>query len=93
VFNTSAGNTGHDTITDFAPGQDKINLDYAAFTSGDTNSFNAWLTSHSTVSGSDLLIDLNPDNHHANLDTILLKNVTLANLHAGDFIVHGGGTA
>jgi Ca2+-binding RTX toxin-like protein len=87
VFNeTAPGGTGHDTIGDFMPGQDHIKLDYAAFTANDANSFNAWVTAgHATTSnGSDVLIDLNLNG----VDTILLKNVTLTNLHASDFIVH-----
>jgi hypothetical protein len=87
VFKASAGSTGHDTVINFTPGQDHIDLDYAPFISGDAISFNAWLTSHATTSGSDLLIDLNVDNLHPNQDTILLKNVNLAALHANDFII------
>jgi Ca2+-binding RTX toxin-like protein len=85
VFNASAGSTGHDTVINFTPGQDHIDLDYTAFTPGDPNSFSAWLASHATTSGSDLLIDLNVDTLHPNQDTILLKNVTA--LHANDFII------
>jgi hypothetical protein len=32
-----------------------------------------------------VLIDLNVDGLHPGADTILLKNVVSANLHAGDF--------
>jgi hypothetical protein len=72
------GHRGHDTIGDFTP--DKIKLDYAAFTANDANSFNAWVAAGhaTTANGSDVLIDLNLNG----VDTILLKNVTLANLHA-----------
>jgi hypothetical protein len=83
---SGAGGIGHDTIGDFMSGQDHIQLDYAAFTAGDANNFNAWFASHVTVvnGGNDLLIDL-----HANtVDTILLKNASIAGLHANDFILH-----
>jgi VCBS repeat-containing protein len=82
--------SGHDTVINFTPGQDHINLDYVAFTPGDINSFNSWLTSHSTVSGNDLLIDLNVNGQDLHHDTILLKNVTLAGLHANDFNLPAG---
>jgi hypothetical protein len=89
VFNDTVHGTGHDTVYNFTPGQDDIKLNYngatAPFT--DQNSFNTWLASHATTSGSDLLIDLNPDNLHPGQDTILLKNVTAAALHANDFII------
>jgi Ca2+-binding RTX toxin-like protein len=89
VFNETAGGIGHDTIGDFMSGQDHIQLDYAAFTAGDANSFNAWLASHVTTvnAGSDLLIDLNPDGQHPGQDTILLKNASIGGLHANDFIL------
>jgi Ca2+-binding RTX toxin-like protein len=86
VFNkTAPGGIGHDTIGDFVSGQDNIKLDYLAFTPGDANSFSTWLSGHVTTvnSGSDLLIDL--DLNGAN--TILLKNASVAGLHASDFIL------
>ena len=83
-----AKGSGHDTVADFAPGQDRISLDYHAFDAAGPNDFSHWLAAHATVSGSsDVLIDLNVDGLHPGVDTILLKNVALANLHAGDFIV------
>jgi Ca2+-binding RTX toxin-like protein len=87
VFNeTAPGGIGHDTIGDFMPGQDQIQLDYAAFTANDPNSFSTWLTSHATVAnGSDVLIDLNANGNSPGVDTILLKNIALASLHASDF--------
>jgi Ca2+-binding RTX toxin-like protein len=85
VFNAASGGSGHDTIADFMPGQDKISLDYHAFDANYPNDFSNWLTSHATVSGSDVLIDLNVNGNSAGVDTILLKSVALANLHAGDF--------
>jgi Ca2+-binding RTX toxin-like protein len=80
-----AAHTGNDTITDFTPGQDKIRLDYHAFDAAGPNDFSSWLATHAAVSGSDVLIDLNVDGLHPGVDTILLKNVGAASLHAGDF--------
>ncbi len=91
VFNAASGGSGHDTIADFVPGQDKISLDYQAFGSGESNDFTDWLNSHATVRGGDVLIDLNVDGVHPNVDTILLKNVNIASLHSNDFILHPGG--
>jgi Ca2+-binding RTX toxin-like protein len=88
-----ASGSGHDTVSDFVPGQDHISLDYAAFDANDPGSFTAWLRDHASSlnDDSDVLIDLNVDGAHPNVDTILLKNVALGNLHTSDFIVHGGG--
>ncbi len=92
VFNAASNGSGHDTIVDFAPGQDHIQLDYFAFIPGNTSDFGDWLTSHSVQQNTgDLLIDLNVDGVHPNVDTILLKNVDLAGLHINDFILHPGG--
>jgi VCBS repeat-containing protein len=86
VFNAASGGSGHDTIADFTPGADQISLDYHAFDAAGPNDFTSWLASHAAVSGSsDVLIDLNFDGNHAGVDTILLKNVPLASLSAGDF--------
>jgi hypothetical protein len=62
-----------------------ISLDYHAFDAAGPNDFSNWLRTHATVSGSDVLIDLNFDGNHASVDTILLKNVAIATLQAGDF--------
>jgi VCBS repeat-containing protein len=88
VFKQNAG-ISHDTIGDFAPGQDKIELDYAAFDPSSQESFNAWLQDHGAAApnGHDVQIDLDGNDHN----TILLKNVTLAQLHANDFILPPGG--
>jgi VCBS repeat-containing protein len=85
VFNAASGGSGHDTIADFTPGADQISLDYHAFDAAGPNDFTNWLGTHATVSGNDVLIDLNFDGNHAGVDTILLKNVPLASLSAGDF--------
>jgi VCBS repeat-containing protein len=82
-----ASHTGNDTITDFTPGQDKIRLDYHAFDAVGQNDFSSWLRTHATPSGSDVLIDLNVNGLQPGVDTILLKNVAIATLHAGDFHV------
>jgi hypothetical protein len=66
-------NFGHDTITDFKPGSDTINIDHTLVT--DINS----LLSSATVSGNDTVI------HDTVGDTITLKNVALVNLHTNDF--------
>ncbi|VIO68053.1 Endo-1,3-1,4-beta-glycanase ExsH [Bradyrhizobium ivorense] len=79
--------TGNDTITDFTPGQDKIDLfDNTPFTAGDTESFNAWINDNSAVEqvGSDTLIHLDIG------DSIRLSNVDRTNLHINDFILHPG---
>ncbi|CAN5276996.1 hypothetical protein BH11PSE4_BH11PSE4_16710 [soil metagenome] len=70
--------SGHDTITDFTPGQDHIDL--SAFLA--TNDVAGWLSSHVAQSGADTLITTGPD------DVITLHNVLAASLHASDFIVH-----
>jgi VCBS repeat-containing protein len=85
VFNAASGGSGHDTIADFTPGADQISLDYHAFDADGPNDFTSWLGTHATFSGGDVLIDLNVDGHSPGVDTILLKNVALASLQAGDF--------
>ncbi|MDB5581028.1 MAG: hypothetical protein JWR80_6204, partial [Bradyrhizobium sp.] len=91
VFAATTG-TGHDTIINFTPGHDDIELDYEAFTTASgPNDFSHWLASHATAVNGDVLIDLNIDGEHLNQDTILLKNVALASLHANDFILSPGG--
>ena len=88
VFSASSG---HDIITDFTPGQDRIDLlDDLPFTSGDAASFNAWISNDDAVEqlASGTLIHLDAG------DSILLSNVSRANLQINDFILHpGGGTA
>lgn len=70
-----------DTITDFAPGQDRIDLRLFSDVIGPD--FNGWLSTHaaqSSTNPADTLISLGDD-------TITLKDVTVTSLHAGDFIV------
>nr|WP_249159653.1 VCBS domain-containing protein [Bradyrhizobium tropiciagri] len=84
VFRTG---TGNDTITDFTPGQDKIDLlDSMPFNAGDTESFNAWINDNASVEqvGNDTVIHLDFG------DTIKLSNVTRSSLHVNDFILHPG---
>jgi Ca2+-binding RTX toxin-like protein len=84
VFRVGEGN---DTITDFAPGQDHIDL--RAFSEAvDTNNIDQWLRGHAAPSpenSADVLIALDEN------DSITLKNVPIANLSANDFILHAGG--
>jgi hypothetical protein len=82
VFRT---NTGNDTITDFTPGQDHIDL--RAFSTVDTSTIGTWLSIHAVASptnAADTLLTLGGD------DSITLKNVLVANLSANDFILHPG---
>ncbi len=76
-----ASGSGHDTITGFAAGTDRIDLQgLAAF---DTTALGQLLgtAEHVGSGGADLLLHLNGDT-----DTLLLKNV--ASVSAGDFILH-----
>jgi hypothetical protein len=77
--------SGHDTITDFTPGQDRIDLlDNLPFTPGVSASFNNWIDNNATPFASGTLIHLDAD------DSILLSNVNRASLHMSDFILHPG---
>ncbi|MDB5565949.1 MAG: hypothetical protein JWP84_2515 [Tardiphaga sp.] len=84
-----ADHSGADKITDFKPGQDKIELDFPApFTLGNDHAFQEWLEHSATQTGfhgQDTLIRL--DGPHGS-DTLLLQNVSVSSLHASDFIVH-----
>jgi hypothetical protein len=82
-----AANTGHDTVTDFKVGTDKIDLHIdAPFRAGDACSFDQWLSTHAESCGRDTLLRLDDCGN----DTILLENVKVNQLHVGDFIVHAG---
>ncbi|WOH65851.1 VCBS domain-containing protein [Bradyrhizobium sp. BWA-3-5] len=74
-----ASNFSHDTITDFKPGEDTIDL--RKFAEVDSDNIGAWLASHVATAGADTVITL------ATHDTITLKNIAIASLHASDFIV------
>jgi Ca2+-binding RTX toxin-like protein len=83
VFNAAMG---HGTINDFTTGQDHIQLNLAVPFSDET-SFQNWAASHVAAqsAGADTLITFDAN------DTILLKNVNIANLHASDFILPNHG--
>ena len=72
---TSSGLSVQHTITDFELGVDKI--DVRQF-----SNISAAALPIETQQGSDTLITLDSN------DTLLLKNVAVANLHASDFLVH-----
>jgi hypothetical protein len=93
VFNSQAvGGIGHDTVGDFSPGEDHILLDYAAFDASGPNDFSQWIAAHATTQGQDTLIDFDPLGNPGQ-QSILLKNVAIANLHANDFILPASGGA
>ena len=77
-----------DTITDFKPGEDHIDL--RLFSEIDSANIDRWLETHSAQSNgnpADVIITIGND-------ALTLKNVALASLHASDFIVtpHQAGT-
>ncbi|MDI3561499.1 VCBS domain-containing protein [Bradyrhizobium sp. Arg816] len=77
-----AANSNHDTIVNFTLGDDTINLSAVV-----PNIDEAWVRQHAAASPTncaDTLITIDT------ADTILLKGVKAANLHASDFIVHSG---
>jgi Ca2+-binding RTX toxin-like protein len=70
-----------DTITDFAPGQDRIDL--RLFSEVGSDNINDWLSTHaaqSSINPADVLITLGNE-------AVTLKNVAVASLHVSDFIV------
>ncbi len=86
-----AAGSGRDTISDFALGQDKIDLAYNA--PFDASSFASWMANHAEqVAGSTLIhLDVTSPSGFGTAidhDTILLQHVTLANLTVNDFILH-----
>ncbi len=68
---------GHDTITDFQPGQDRIDLRPLGLS---VSNFGAWLASHATTSGSGTVVTIDA------ISSITLTGVASVSLHAGDFI-------
>ncbi|WP_051379873.1 VCBS domain-containing protein [Bradyrhizobium murdochi] len=82
--------SGDDTITDFTPGLDRIDLHgQLPFVAGNADSFDAWIKNDALVEplASGTLIHLEDGDH------ILLSGVGRASLHLNDFILHpsGGG--
>jgi VCBS repeat-containing protein len=75
----------NDTITDFKPGEDHIDIRLfsAVVDSGNIDGIDGWLAGHAAQSST------NPDDVLITLgnDTLILKNVHVADLHASDFIV------
>jgi Ca2+-binding RTX toxin-like protein len=79
-----AANSNHDTIMNFTPGQDHIDLS-AVVTNSDVA---GWFSQHVTVSPtnpSDELVSIDA------ADTIVLHGVSAASLTYHDFILHPGG--
>ena len=74
-------NANQDTITDFSPGEDHIDL--RKFTDVDSDNIGTWLASHAVAAGTDTVITLGVND----TITLTLKNIALASLHASDFIV------
>jgi Ca2+-binding RTX toxin-like protein len=66
-------NLGQDVVTDFTAGTDMLEFRDGVFADA------AEALAHATSSGSDTLINIDTNN------TVLLKNVSLANLHETDF--------
>ena len=76
-----AANSNHDTIVNFTPGQDHIDLS-AVVT---TNDISTWIAQHVTASptnSADTLVTIDA------ADTIVLKGVSVGSLHTTDFVVH-----
>lgn len=65
-----------DTVTDFRPGEDRIDLRPLGLIVGDVE---AWLTSHASSSGSGTVVTIDAG------QAITLANVALASLQASDF--------
>lgn len=75
--------SGHDVVTNFNTAQDKIVLNgLTSVPSNEPHWFNEWVASGAIEQqGADTLIHLD------GTDTVLLKNVNAAHLHANDFII------
>jgi Ca2+-binding RTX toxin-like protein len=81
-----AADSGKDTITNFMPGHDHIDLSSVVT----TNDESMWIASHvkqSVINPADTLISIDSN------DTIVLHNVLASSLHPNDFIIHPGGLA
>ena len=73
--NIGLPNFGHDTITDFAAGEDHLEISHSIFANYAT------LQQHMQQVGNDVIITYDADN------SITLQNVQMANLHASDFLI------
>jgi VCBS repeat-containing protein len=83
-----SAHSGHDTITDFTPGEDRIDLlDDLPFDSGSTASFNDWINNNGAV---EQLGNGDTQIHLVGGNSILLSNVDRSSLHMNDFILHPG---
>jgi len=76
--------SGEHVITDFAAGQDKIELDFAP---SNNWALQKWLANHASQQGADTLITFG---NQENDGSLLLKHMNVADLKASDFI-HGNG--
>lgn len=89
-----AKDSGQDTILDFKPGTDKIELD--CLSTIPTNSSGQFTTAQldQMKAANEIVQDQNDILIHLDgvdgSNTILLKNVNVASLHANDFIIHPG---
>ncbi|WP_424631381.1 VCBS domain-containing protein [Bradyrhizobium sp. SYSU BS000235] len=77
-----SSDSGHDVITNFDPVRDKIVLNGLASVPQGDHWFSEWAHDAIVPQGEDTLIHLD------GTDTVLLKNVNAANLHANDFIIY-----
>ena len=73
IFHSGLGQANHDIVTDFAPGQDVMELHDGLFASATA------ALAAAAQSGNDVLITVDAST------SILLQNVALANLHVTDF--------
>lgn len=71
-----AAGFGSDTLADFRPGEDRLDLRALGLNIGN---FNAWLGSHAVTSGVDTIITIDADN------TIALSGVAITSLRSTDF--------
>jgi Ca2+-binding RTX toxin-like protein len=73
-------NAGMDTITDFEPGDDRIDFRSLKLNGGnDIDSFNDLIANHAENQGGDVVI-------RAGSDKLVLENTTLGELEASDFL-------
>ena len=73
--NIGLPNFGHDTVTDFTPGQDHFEISHSIFANYAT------LQQHMQQVGNDVVITYDDNN------SITLQDVQMVNLHANDFLI------